>query len=288
MIPRPESRETREERVVSAGACGIDHEVGRVPLPNQPQEPEPTPSSSTAACTGRGGRGCPCAFHERRRPYARRYAAKKRARAISAKRMTARTCPRRFGRHGVCGGVLDADVIGGVLVVTCPLCERMAKGLCRDCPATVDGPVGRARRCAVHRAAANRQSMRKYTENHRYALRVRARKSYQTSEAERTRRAEYKRAWRKANRDKVKAQKRRAALRQPARVREYMTEYRATHRRKSAAQGRARYHGTLPLRTCLTARCSTVLTGRKKKCARCKEREARAAAQALAARRRAA
>ena len=234
----------------------------------------------TPACTDRGGRGCPCAYHAQRRVYARNYVRRRYAKALNAKRMSARVCPRRFGRAGVCGAVLQSDVIGGRIVVTCPACERFARGICRDCPRPVDGTPHKARRCAEHRKAANRTSLARYAENNRDEVNRRARASYR-DEAVRRRRNDYKRAWRKANRDKVKAQKARETARHSVRRAEYHAAYRAAHRRKAAARALAKYHGTLPLRSCITPRCSTVLTGRKKKCRRCKEREAQQAATLL-------
>jgi hypothetical protein len=62
-------------------------------------------------------------------------------------------CPRKHGRHGVCGAVLEPT--SG----RCWACDRLARGVCRDCEAPVDGTVGKARRCAVHRATV-RQAWR--------------------------------------------------------------------------------------------------------------------------------
>lgn len=238
---------------------------------------------SALVCTGRGGRGCGCAFHERRRPYARRWAAEKRARAMDAKRRSARTCPRRFGRWGVCGAVLESDVIGGVLVVTCPACERMALGICRDCPRPVYGTPRKARRCAAHARQAQTVAERKHDALNKTKRRAASRRNYQQNGARRRRKNEYKKAWRKANPDKVKAYKRAEAGRHSPKTLEYHKAYRAAHRVKRANVERKRAAGTLPLRTCMTPRCSIVVTGRKKKCGRCKERERQNAAAILAA-----
>lgn len=266
-----------------AEAVGMDHEGG-ADAPNQQLEPM-LPASGSTACTDRGGRGCPCAFHARRRVYQREYAAYRRAKTLDAKRMSARTCPRRFGRMGVCGAVLRSDVIGGRVVVTCDACERFAKGLCRDCPRPVAGTPRKARFCATHRATADTAALaRYYVRNHDDVL-ARARRSYRTNDDVRNRRNEYKRAWRKANREKVRDHKREYAERHPDRVAAYHVEYRKAHKAKRARRERDRYRDALPLRTCITPRCSIVLTGKKKKCRRCKERETETAAIALDARR---
>lgn len=239
---------------------------------------------STFACTDRGGRGCPCSYHAKKRVYHRLYARKQRGAKLDAKRMSARTCPRRFGRFGTCGGVLESDVIGGVIVVTCRACERFARGICRDCPRPVDGQVRKARRCVACKAKALRAHTRKYTENNRDIVNRRARASY-CDEAVRQRRNEYKRAWRKANPEKVKAQKQRETSRPSDRRLSYHAAYREAHRIRIANAQRKRSRGEAPLRTCIAKGCSVVLTHRKKKCTRCKAAERLAAQQVLAARR---
>jgi hypothetical protein len=80
----------------------------------------------------------------------------------------------------------------------------------------------------------------------RDAQRERSRKAYQENEEIRRRRNEYKRAWRKANPDKVRKQKRRAGLRQPKRVRVYMARYRAKHQEHYAEAQRRRYRELHP------------------------------------------
>jgi hypothetical protein len=217
--------------------------------------------------------------------WCREHARKQRGAALAAKRMSARTCPRRFGRFGVCGAVLVSETVNGLLVVRCPACERFARGICRDCPAPVDGTVRKARRCAACKAKALRACTRKYAENHRAEVNRRARKSYRDDAAVRAQRNEYKRAWRAANPEKVKAQKRRESARQSERRAAYHAEYRQTHRVRIANAQRARYHGATKLRTCITCR-RVVVTHRKKKCTKCKELARQTALAALAPRRR--
>lgn len=235
-------------------------------------------------CTGAGGRGCPCEYHAWMRPRARRYAAQQRERKLAQRRMSARTCPRKFGRYGVCGAVLESDIVRGKLVVSCPACERFQRGVCRDCPRLVDGMPRRARRCAVHTALAATMAGGAYRTRHREVVNRKAKLFMRRPEV-RARNTEAKRAWRQANPDKVRAQKlREVQRRSPQRV-AYQATYYASHREEERTRRLARRHGTAPLRTCITAGCDIVLTGRKKKCTRCKARAAEAARVQLATRR---
>lgn len=235
---------------------------------------------SANPCTGPGGRGCSCRYHVGRRKSNSAWARRNRARKLDARRQSARTCPRRFGA-GFCGGVLESDIVNGALVVTCPLCERFERGICRDCPRPVDGATGRARRCTRCKVIALDACVAMYVTRNKEELRVKARRRYQTDDAIRQANNEYKKAWRKANPEKVKAQKQRWGKKQAASIYEYQSDYRATHRRKLRNQRRQLHQDTRPLRRCITPRCSIVVTGRKKKCTRCRERERMAALSAL-------
>src|SRR5690606_17164809 len=97
---------------------------------------------------------------------------------------------------------------------------------------------------------------------------------------EREKRAAYKRAWRKLNREKVRAQKERAALRNfrdPAPdVRRWREEVKAGLRKPKPAR-----RNKLGQRLCVTPYCRSVMTGRAKKCQKCKDREAREARKQL-------
>jgi hypothetical protein len=194
---------------------------------------------------------------------------------LDAQRMSARTCPKRFGKHGVCGAVLVSDTVAGSLVVSCPACERFARGICRDCPAPVDGKPRHARRCAPCKAKALRAMHDKYVENNHDLVTRRAR---EYGRQHRQQRADYKRLWRQANPDKVRAQKARGTQRA-----DYMAEYRWTHRVRLANAARAKRQGAQKLRTCIACR-RVVVTHRKRKCTRCKAQSLEMARARLAGR----
>lgn len=164
-------------------------------------------------CTGVGGRGCMCAFHVWRRPLDCGYAAARRDKQLAARRMSASTCPRKFGRYGVCGAVLEADVVKGKLVVSCPACERFERGICRDCPLPVTGATRQSRRCAVHTHAARLANCERHRKRNRATVN-RSSKLRMRQPAVSARNAVLKRAWRQRNPEKVKAQKVNQALRE--------------------------------------------------------------------------
>lgn len=208
-----------------------------------------------------------CAAHERRREYARQWAARRRQQALDAARMRGNRCPRKLGRLGVCNALLETFTDGaGHVGARCPACERMARGLCADCNAPVAGTVGKARRCLACRKAFAARCTRRYTDEHRRACNAKARRY---GRKHRQTRAEYKRLWRKANPDKVRAQKRRAALRQSERSRAYHAAYAERRREAMVASARARYRGELPPRLCLMPGCDRVVCGRRKACRPC-------------------
>lgn len=215
-----------------------------------------------------------------RRAYARIYARKRRAARLAAKNVGAATCQRGLGRFGVCGGVLETVTDGhGSTRVLCPLCRRRERGICRDCGLPVAGTIGRAIRCAYHLHIERNAASERYRERSPDEARSSARGYYRARDDRRERRNEYKRAWRKANRDKVRAQKRRANLRG----------------RGQATQARRRALGIVtPTRNpsaprlCVTIGCEIVVTRRKKKCTRCKDRERQEALKRLAEYRRSA
>lgn len=73
------------------------------------------------------------------------------------------TCPKRIG-VGVCGGLLEDRVLrGGQVVTLCDRCERKRLGLCRHCPAPVQGRAIYCPTCLRH---ARRQAERKYRRTH--------------------------------------------------------------------------------------------------------------------------
>lgn len=218
-----------------------------------------------------------------RRKYHREWWQRRRDAKLDAARQSRSTCPKQHGR-GVCAGALYSITDGnGRSRVVCDRCERQRRGICRDCPLPVEGHVGKALRCAKHKREAQRLNLRRYAVNHRREVCQRAKASYRNDPAKRAARNEYKRLWRKLNRDKVKAQKRRANLRGYGK--EYQAKRREREREQLAARERMRHHGITELRTCLTPGCDRVVTHRKKKCSVCKEREAQQAAALLASRR---
>lgn len=221
-----------------------------------------------------------------RRKYKREYARRQRAAKLNAARQSRSTCPKGRGA-GICGGALYSITDGnGSARVVCDRCERQRRGICQDCPLPVEGQIGKALRCARHKADAVRGQIHRYAERNRKTVNLRARQSYQTDREVRARRNEYKRLWRKLNRGKVQAQKRRANLRGYGK--DYQAKRREREREQLAAREAARYRGITELRTCLTDGCDRVVTHRVKKCTHCKEHEAQQAAALLASRRRAA
>jgi hypothetical protein len=120
--------------------------------------------------------------------------------------------------------------------------------------------------------------MERYRVRNHDQILTRCQRNYRKlSPEQRQAKLDYKRAWRKANREKIRAQKRRAALRQPARTREYMAEYRARRRAERADVERRRYHGEITGHPCRTPGCTSVLTGMRKKCDACLEAMSREA-----------
>lgn len=166
----------------------------------------------------------------------------------------------------------------------CPTWRRL-HCVCRWCERPVTGKPKVAVYCERHRKAARAKSQqayyhstngkyaREYRESHREELRIKARLAYQLDPEKRRQRNEYKREWRKRNRDKVRAQKRRAALRRggetPASIVRWREEVEAGRRTPKRARRNARGD-----RLCLTPDCPSVMRGRAKKCERCKRREA--------------
>ena len=193
-----------------------------------------------------------------RRTYAREYARKRRARAFAERLRGAVTCPRKEGKHGVCGGRLET-IVGefGRTVVSCPRCIRRERGICRDCTAPVVGAVGKALRCAQCKHAALLRARRKSLEEHREETNARARELAQRPDV-RARRLEYKRAYRKANPEKVRAWKYREAVSEGRSRTRHLRYHRRYNARKSRAEKKRAaallaYYATHPERP--VARC---------------------------------
>lgn len=187
--------------------------------------------------------------------YQRLYARAKRKGEWRARAAGRRTCPHKSGNH-VCGGLLERAVDRhGAIHDWCRLCARREAGICRDCPAPVDGQPRRAIRCGRCKAAAQRRAMARYRDRNRSLLNRRARLA---ARRQREARAAYKRLWRLANPDKVRAQKRRAAIRNAG-----------THAARSA-DWRVKHPGYILRveRRCVA--CPRPVLGRQKKCDTCK------------------
>jgi hypothetical protein len=200
-----------------------------------------------------------------RKSYARLYARRKVARKDAERNHGSRTCQHKLGA-GLCGGFLEVTTDGnGRAVMRCPLCRLREAGLCRDCRRPVQGRVRSAIRCAECKRVASMQHSARYAKNHRTEVRRSATRYYKANAAIRKARNEYKKAWRKANRDKVRAQKRRSALRG-------MSAKAAQRHRERVKDSAPAQVLRLTPRTCLT--CPTVVHGRVKKCVMCKAREA--------------
>lgn len=105
---------------------------------------------------------------------------------------------------------------------------RKLAGICRDCDQPVEGIIGRAVRCAVHKKVAGAASQRKWRNSPRGRAKVREaqerRKAPEKKAAIRIREREYRR--RPAVRAKRRAIRRRAALKYPERKREQHRRYR--------------------------------------------------------------
>jgi hypothetical protein len=228
---------------------------------------------------------------DRRRKYHREYAARSRAEALAVRQGNAGRCVRRFGKWGVCGARLDVEINRlGQTIASCPACDRVARGICRDCPAPVAGQLGYARRCAAHQKLERLAASRRWSKAH--PDRVRAKNRARSLDPERhARTLEYKRAWRKANPAKVRQQKRRAGLRQPKRVATYMARYRKRHREYYRQMGQRLYREHHPRKnpTCVTCGAAVIWNGRGRPttaCDRCcwpyqlRERLARRALEA--------
>lgn len=179
-----------------------------------------------------------------RRLYQRDYARRTRERRFAAERLTADRCPKRWGKHP-CGGPLHTttDRIGRTLVL-CAWCERHALGLCLECPQPV---IGKAKRCPACQVIERARAVARYRARHHDRVCAREREFYMRP-AVRAARNEYKRAWRKLHPEKVRAQKRRAALRQPQHVLDYMRRYRARYREHYRSLELARYYRLHPVR----------------------------------------
>lgn len=170
--------------------------------------------------------------------------------------------------------------------------ERRRAGICQRCDEPTVGKPRVALYCEAHRKEARAEAQRKmrakvggrytraYAERNREKLAAKARAYYQGDPAVREHRNAYKRLWRKLNRQKVRAQKERAALKHFRELPEWQRHYREDIRAGKRKPKRARTNKNGE-RLCVTPYCRSVMTGRAKKCLKCKVKEIRAARQAL-------
>jgi hypothetical protein len=164
--------------------------------------------------------------------------------------------------------------------------------VCQLCDEPVHGKPKVSLYCATHRTEKEREAVARYKEKHGYAdqnrwkarnqerVRQTARAYYQNDDERRERRNQYKRAWRKANREKIRAQKERAALRNfrdpaPAVKRWRERVAAGEHKPKPARRNK---HGE---RLCCNGLCRQVVEGHARMCERCKDRLAGEARQQL-------
>lgn len=146
---------------------------------------------------------------EARRAYGREYAQRIRDRRLAEKMRAATRCPKRHG-PGVCGGLLETRIGQlGATVIVCPLCERQRAGICRYCSRPVEGQRKKALYCRQHREEIRLKQVRASQERHHEERLQKARDLYWADEARRARNLRKKALWRKANPEKVRAQKRR-------------------------------------------------------------------------------
>lgn len=146
---------------------------------------------------------------------------------------TATRCPKKMG-GGTCDGPLVTRVIEhGQTVIVCAWCERQDAGLCRDCSAPVEGTRRKAVRCGVHKEIAKRRQMNACIKRNHELVLERARTSYHRPDR-RAHRNDYKRQWRKANPEKVRAQKKRYVEShrdvETSAYKKYHARYRKAHR----------------------------------------------------------
>jgi hypothetical protein len=178
---------------------------------------------------------------------------------------------------------LDTSGMGKLVAVPSPCrCRfwRQRNGVCRVCDLPVAGRRGVAAWCDQHRKAARANSrrkhlakvgkdkhQRKYCERHRKEICERVKARYRDDAAVRQARNDYKRRWRAANRDKVRAQKERHALKH------FRTNGDGARRWRQEVADGARVPHPAPRdergnRLCL--RCPSVVRGRARLCASCR------------------
>lgn len=197
----------------------------------------------------------------RRRARSRRWWNRRRAERDARANATATRCQHSCG-GGKCDGLLEDrhDSILGRITRWCPRCDRRLRGVCRDCPRPVEGRIGSALRCAEHKAAARRAQIRLSERRHHDERRAADRRRYKQLDPEvRALKLAYKRAWRKLNPDKVRAQKRRFSLRQSRKHLDWHRRYNARRRAAKAEAMRERYRAENPIPQPRCKKCGRVI-----------------------------
>ena len=193
------------------------------------------------------------------------------------------------GRCKGCGKAqvrFDTNPLTGRLVEIASPCRcaywRRVHCICRYCERPTVGKPKVSLYCLGHRklirkmvearsrAKADGAYERRYVERHRAEIRARAR---EYAQAHRSEKNEYKQEWRKKNRDRIQAQKRRAALRRSPHSLEYQQRYRAEVAAGTRLPAPARRNARGE-RLCLTPGCRAVMQKHEKKCRACKLAEA--------------
>lgn len=151
-----------------------------------------------------------------RRRYARLYARRQREAALNVARRTERTCPKRLGRNGLCGGLLEGFTQpDGTWYLRCPRCDLVNAGRCVDCGAPVVGTVRKARRCARHWILERTAASARHRREHRTAVNKQAKARARRRAANPSTYAHdlaIKKAWRLRNVGRIKMSKRKWRL----------------------------------------------------------------------------
>lgn len=133
------------------------------------------------------------------------------------------------------------DGRGNVIEVNeCPCTERRLRGLCMDCPAPVEGQVGRALRCARCKKVAAAAAYRRYRKKHPEKVAALQRRRYADPEkraAIQAREREYRSQPEVAAR--IKAQRARRAVLNPGQKAEYNRRYKEKYPERVRAQQNA-------------------------------------------------
>ena len=218
--------------------------------------------------------------HEARRKNTE-YARAARARLLAEKNANATTCQALLANGHPCRTPLHSRYVDGETLPFCPTCDRKVRGCCIVCSAPVIGQPRKALYCALHRRLAKQAAGDRHAKTHRRQLKKKENLRL-LDPVKHADRLTYKRLARHAKPQTVQAYKRADYLKHREQRLAYHAAYRARKKAERAATELARYHGTLPPRTCLT--CPTVLTGRPKKCDACKRAHRQAARAAILAR----